>query len=363
MLARTEFLARFQVVREVDVKGHFHPNELRRKLARDFTGFRLHVLEDNGGVQKGAVGQATGTAWGMLRAGAGQPINPAARVEYVDRRLWLTITVVGFLSLLLSASWGFGRKDAVAAWGFVLLAFVLVTLSWIFGKRLFHRAFHIAARVDTELQVEIGGETYEDFRTGTNVPISSNLTVLVGGKTNTVSVTDARHDRILRLKDTQVTWFDGVQTEYHFWRVRMQDIVNKFADKAGTTARELEESFAGRGDVSISGPPLHATIRPFDADPIDMLLTGAPDPTDSTEGRSIPPGLRWKVFERDSFTCRYCGRRAPEVRLEVDHGVAWAAGGETDINNLVTSCSDCNRGKSAVSVDPNTTKGYLLRKK
>lgn len=55
---------------------------------------------------------------------------------------------------------------------------------------------------------------------------------------------------------------------------------------------------------------------------------------------------RFEVFKRDSFTCQYCGRSAPDVILEVDHIIPVAEGGSNDIMNLVTSCRDCNRGKS-----------------
>lgn len=55
--------------------------------------------------------------------------------------------------------------------------------------------------------------------------------------------------------------------------------------------------------------------------------------------------IRFEVFKRDSFTCQYCGRMAPDVVLEVDHIVPVADGGTNDIMNLVTSCHDCNSGK------------------
>lgn len=63
----------------------------------------------------------------------------------------------------------------------------------------------------------------------------------------------------------------------------------------------------------------------------------------------ITPKLRLQVFSRDSFICKYCGRRPPEVALEVDHRISIADGGSNDIENLVTACVDCNRGKGAES--------------
>lgn len=61
----------------------------------------------------------------------------------------------------------------------------------------------------------------------------------------------------------------------------------------------------------------------------------------------ISKKLRFEVFKRDSFTCQYCGGKAPEVVLQCDHIHPVAAGGGTDILNLVTACFDCNNGKGA----------------
>jgi hypothetical protein len=57
---------------------------------------------------------------------------------------------------------------------------------------------------------------------------------------------------------------------------------------------------------------------------------------------------RFEVFKRDEFTCRYCGGRSPTVVLEIDHIQPRCDGGSDDAMNLVTSCWDCNRGKSYV---------------
>ena len=63
------------------------------------------------------------------------------------------------------------------------------------------------------------------------------------------------------------------------------------------------------------------------------------------ERKPISKTTRFEVFKRDKFTCQYCGRSAPEVVLEVDHINPVANGGDNSIENLVTSCFDCNRGK------------------
>jgi hypothetical protein len=65
------------------------------------------------------------------------------------------------------------------------------------------------------------------------------------------------------------------------------------------------------------------------------------------ERKQIPKKLRFEVFKRDSFTCQYCGKMAPDVILELDHITPVAKGGVNNIMNLITSCKDCNRGKGA----------------
>ena len=64
--------------------------------------------------------------------------------------------------------------------------------------------------------------------------------------------------------------------------------------------------------------------------------------------KTVGKRLRFEVFKRDSFACQYCGKQAPDVLLQVDHIEPVATGGSNDLVNLVTSCSDCNAGKSSV---------------
>ena len=56
--------------------------------------------------------------------------------------------------------------------------------------------------------------------------------------------------------------------------------------------------------------------------------------------------LRFQVLQRDKFTCQYCGRKAPDVVLHVDHVLARSNGGSNTLTNLITACADCNLGKS-----------------
>jgi len=62
---------------------------------------------------------------------------------------------------------------------------------------------------------------------------------------------------------------------------------------------------------------------------------------------TISKTLRFEVFKRDGFQCQYCGKQPPEIVLEVDHIIPRKRKGKNDIDNLITSCFDCNRGKGA----------------
>lgn len=62
--------------------------------------------------------------------------------------------------------------------------------------------------------------------------------------------------------------------------------------------------------------------------------------------KAISKSLRFEVFKRDSFTCQYCGAKAPEVVLHVDHIEPVSKGGTNDLLNLIAACQGCNSGKS-----------------
>lgn len=66
---------------------------------------------------------------------------------------------------------------------------------------------------------------------------------------------------------------------------------------------------------------------------------------------SISKKIRFEIFKRDGFRCAYCGQSPPVVILEVDHIEPKAKGGADDINNYITACFDCNRGKRDIPLE------------
>lgn len=64
--------------------------------------------------------------------------------------------------------------------------------------------------------------------------------------------------------------------------------------------------------------------------------------------------LRFDVLQRDNHICQYCGANPKnnkgdenDVELVIDHIVPLDKGGTNDLDNLITSCWECNEGKKA----------------
>lgn len=70
-----------------------------------------------------------------------------------------------------------------------------------------------------------------------------------------------------------------------------------------------------------------------------------------SDRKKLSKRVRFEVFKRDRFTCQYCGGKAPDVILQVDHVRPLADGGTDDFLNLVAACIDCNGGKGARRLD------------
>ena len=51
---------------------------------------------------------------------------------------------------------------------------------------------------------------------------------------------------------------------------------------------------------------------------------------------------RIKAYERDGYICRYCQKRLTRLTATLDHAKLLAEGGDNSLENLVTSCLDCN---------------------
>jgi hypothetical protein len=61
--------------------------------------------------------------------------------------------------------------------------------------------------------------------------------------------------------------------------------------------------------------------------------------------RTVSAKRRFEVLRRDGFKCVYCGVKASESELHVDHVMPVIDGGSDEMTNLVAACIDCNLGK------------------
>jgi hypothetical protein len=75
--------------------------------------------------------------------------------------------------------------------------------------------------------------------------------------------------------------------------------------------------------------------------------------------RQIDSKLQWKVFQRDKYTCRYCGSTG--VPLTVDHLILWECGGPTIEKNLVSACKKCNKTRGNTEYKEWLQDPYYLR--
>ena len=66
---------------------------------------------------------------------------------------------------------------------------------------------------------------------------------------------------------------------------------------------------------------------------------------------AITKRMRFEILRRDDHACQYCGEKAPDVVLHVDHILPVALGGTDKPTNLTTACKDCNSGKSSITPD------------
>lgn len=98
-------------------------------------------------------------------------------------------------------------------------------------------------------------------------------------------------------------------------------------------------------------PQLSAAVAPTKGNEQPLLLQRVK----SADRREPSQALINKVWKRDGFRCRRCGRSPAthfRVIIEVDHIVPWAEGGKTTLENLQTLCTGCNRSKRDEMPDP-----------
>ena len=101
------------------------------------------------------------------------------------------------------------------------------------------------------------------------------------------------------------------------------------------TEREIREKFwDGHWDGPCSPPP-YCTCT------IEKSIANLRE-IEGTAAKFLTNYYRWDVWERDNFTCQWCGVRRD---LSVDHIVPRSKLGATTLDNLQTLCRSCNSKK------------------
>lgn len=66
----------------------------------------------------------------------------------------------------------------------------------------------------------------------------------------------------------------------------------------------------------------------------------------------LPRLERAAALHRANYTCAVCGRRPPQVRLEIDHIIDLQHGGTHDPDNLQALCPRCHQAKHGSTATP-----------
>lgn len=91
----------------------------------------------------------------------------------------------------------------------------------------------------------------------------------------------------------------------------------------------------------IKGWPMYGRVRHPNEAP-------KPNHDKIKERDKMTHAIRYAVIKRDGYRCRACGFAVQDgAHLHVDHIIAIANGGATELSNLQTLCTSCNLGKAA----------------
>ncbi len=85
--------------------------------------------------------------------------------------------------------------------------------------------------------------------------------------------------------------------------------------------------------------------KQFNKEQYRKITLGIIEPKQNISGGFLK--LRFEIFKRDNFQCKYCGRtpRFDNCKLVIDHIIPRNLGGGNTSDNLITSCHECNSGK------------------
>ena len=114
-------------------------------------------------------------------------------------------------------------------------------------------------------------------------------------------------------------------------------------------------SFETWADLSVEPdePCLRSVSLTIKLPEVIVLLSGDAFP------KHRVPFSRRNLFNRDRFTCQYCGRQPGAKELTIDHLVPKSLGGKTVWTNCALACVECNCRKGS---KPLSESGVRLRR-
>ena len=137
------------------------------------------------------------------------------------------------------------------------------------------------------------------------------------------------------LADTYGRGSQGVKTNYNNVTRLLDQLAQKECIRIGNTNRE--------------GTLYHVELPkniPLVAEKLAVLEDSGLEADYFTD-----PDKRKIIFDRDNWTCQYCGERVNDSNATIDHYVPQSKGGNHNRQNLRTCCLLCNSIKSGKSFE------------
>ncbi len=117
-----------------------------------------------------------------------------------------------------------------------------------------------------------------------------------------------------------------------------------YQDAARVVAPDTLEIHAFDAWIGLNNPPASRWIRGA------RFMVPAPEVIHLSRYDRVPcyeaPFTRRSLYQRDDYTCQYCGARFPADRLSIDHVRPRSRGGKTSWDNCVLACVRCNTRKA-----------------
>lgn len=139
------------------------------------------------------------------------------------------------------------------------------------------------------------------------------------------------------------------------WSGNGKSFIVQFPDK--------KEDFSNLQSMPLTLPEWQQLLRQTDLLETEILKddgNGLVKSIVRKTARQIDAYAQWRVFQRDGYACRYCGRTG--IPLTVDHIDLWEEGGVSTEENMLAACKNCNKDRGSMKYeDWITSKKYESR--